>query len=232
LDFLSAGIGIVLQRKLTGPQLLKKLDRSAVLNTVFKVTNNRHFSMLVHQSFKGHRTFFSAADDNALCAFKAAYPSASWRDIARMFPAFTPRQLRERWHNYLCPTIKTSCWTDADDRQLIRLYNEFGRSWKAIAKCMGNRSPPDVKNRFRAVQNRIGADDDQGPTPSVLPPIHLIAPREAEFIMEYSAPPIEIQSREERERRDEVTKTGDLSMIVSVRPPDTPTEFSVRGLLT
>jgi hypothetical protein len=66
-------------------------------------------------------------------------------------PGFSPRQLRERLKNYLSPTLNTSSWTDDEDAELLRLHAELGRQWGIIARRMGNRSPPDVKNRFQAI---------------------------------------------------------------------------------
>jgi hypothetical protein len=103
---------------------------------------------------RDHKRFFSAEDDNMLRRLKSLPSERSWAQIADLMPPFTPRQLRERWINYLSPTIKWSTWTDVDDTELLRLYDELGPRWGAIGTQMGQRSASTVKNRWHAIKNR------------------------------------------------------------------------------
>jgi hypothetical protein len=108
----------------------------------------------VYGTLKGHRRFFSPRDDERLRQLKTDLQMMTWAQIAEIMPGFTARQLRERWCNYLCPSLKTSRWTDEEDRELMRLYAELGPLWGIIGRRMGNRSAPDIKNRFQAIRNR------------------------------------------------------------------------------
>jgi hypothetical protein len=103
---------------------------------------------------KGNRRFFSDEDDQFLRQYKAAVPELSWADIASHMPGFSPRQLRERWCNYLCPNLNLSQWTDEDDARLLQLHQQYGPAWRTIGTIMGNRSSPDVKNRFQSMRNK------------------------------------------------------------------------------
>jgi hypothetical protein len=76
-----------------------------------------------------------------------------WPDIAERMPGFKRRQLRERWCNYLSPDLKRSDWTSDEDAQLLRLRADFGPRWGLIGNCLGNRSGPDVKNRYKAIEH-------------------------------------------------------------------------------
>jgi hypothetical protein len=108
----------------------------------------------IYGTLKGYRRFFSPQDDDTLRQLKTDLQTMTWAQIADLMPGFTARQLRERWCNYLCPSLKTSRWTDDEDLELMRLYAELGPLWGIIGRRMGNRSAPDIKNRFHAVRNR------------------------------------------------------------------------------
>lgn len=46
----------------------------------------------------------------------------------------TGKQCRERWHNQLDPSIKTTEWTAEEEVILFRLHNEFGNRWAKISQ--------------------------------------------------------------------------------------------------
>jgi hypothetical protein len=159
--------------------------------------------MGIDQKTKHRKRFFSAFDDNTLCLIKDAYPSSSWREIASFMPGFTARQLRERWSNYLCPTLNASYWTDADDLKLMDLHQTIGSRWATIGKCMGNRSAPEVKNRFRNIQNRSGGSEEK-----------------AEWQTSFTTPPELMHFRM-------TSKKGETDRITR----STPMELSIQGIL-
>jgi hypothetical protein len=105
-------------------------------------------------TLKGHRRFFSPEDDQMLRRLKEESLSVTWGQIADRMPGFNVRQIRERWCNYLSPELKKNGWTEDEDRELMRLYAEVGPRWGIIGGRMGNRSAPDIKNRFQSVHNR------------------------------------------------------------------------------
>jgi glycerophosphoryl diester phosphodiesterase len=92
----------------------------------------------VFRTLKGHRRFFSSEDDQRLRRLKSDCPSLPWAQMAELMPGFSPRQLRERWCNYLSPSLKTSGWMEDEDRELLRLYTELGPRWCVIRGRMGN----------------------------------------------------------------------------------------------
>jgi hypothetical protein len=103
---------------------------------------------------KGQRRFFTVDDDRRLREFKNDPAGLSWINIAKLMPGFSPRQLRERWSNYLSPGLKTTSWTEEEDVELVQLHAELGPRWGIIGARMGNRSAPDTKNRFQALLHR------------------------------------------------------------------------------
>ena len=60
----------------------------------------------------------------------------------------TPKQIRERYLNYLRPNISHDKWTEDEDLQLLELIKEHGHRWKTIERFMCKRSQNQLKNRF------------------------------------------------------------------------------------
>jgi hypothetical protein len=116
----------------------------------------------IYGTLKGDRRFFSVEDDQTLRQLKTINPDMTWMQLADQMPGFSPRQLRERWCNYLSPGLKTGSWTPDEDRELIRLQDELGPRWRVIGTYLGNRSAPDIKNRFHCIHQRTKQSEDDG----------------------------------------------------------------------
>ncbi|CAK78854.1 unnamed protein product (macronuclear) [Paramecium tetraurelia] len=72
----------------------------------------------------------------------------------------TPKQVRERWMNYLNPILKKSSWTDREDHQLLSLAIENGKRWSMISKYLDGRTENQVKNRYKSLLHRIYQEQD------------------------------------------------------------------------
>lgn len=71
-----------------------------------------------------------------------------WTKIAACIGGRTGKQVRDRYLNYLKPSIKQKRWTPQEDELLESLYKEHGNKWSTIASCLGDRTENQVKNRF------------------------------------------------------------------------------------
>lgn len=71
-----------------------------------------------------------------------------WAVLGRQLGGRSARQCRERWVNYLAPTIRNEPWTEDEDRLLVEKINELGHSWTTICHFFNGRSENDVKNRW------------------------------------------------------------------------------------
>jgi hypothetical protein len=80
--------------------------------------------------------------------------SSDWATIAERMPGKNQRQCRERWTNYLAPTLNTAHWTREEDILLIQKYSEFGAKWVQVAAFFPNRTDSMMKNRFNKLQRR------------------------------------------------------------------------------
>ncbi|CAD8131694.1 unnamed protein product [Paramecium pentaurelia] len=73
----------------------------------------------------------------------------------------TSKQLRERWINYLDPSLIKikDPWTDREDLELIYQIQQKGKKWTDIAKQL-KRNENQVKNRYNGLLKRDEVDDD------------------------------------------------------------------------
>jgi hypothetical protein len=125
----------------------------------------------IYGTMKGHKRFFSPEDDSTLRSIKASFPRMSWSEVSEQMRGLSPRQLRERWCNYLSPSLNVNVWTAEDDQVLLGLHDELGPSWGVIGTRMDNRSAPDIKNRFHYLR-RGGVCRPRGRVPSLSTAVH------------------------------------------------------------
>ena len=57
-------------------------------------------------------------------------------------------QCRERWTNFVDPTLKSGPWTAEEDALLRSLYDECGNRWKQFTSALVGRSAMHIRRRF------------------------------------------------------------------------------------
>jgi hypothetical protein len=95
------------------------------------------------------RRKFSASEDDTLLQLVAKHGAYNWQQIARHLPGKTGRQCRDRFANYLVPTLSHEPWSTAEDFVLTQEFRQIGPRWAQIAACLPGRSSNAVKNRWR-----------------------------------------------------------------------------------
>ena len=71
-----------------------------------------------------------------------------WDQIALSMPGRTGRQCRDRFNNYLEPSLTNGPWTLEEDILLEQKVYEVGQHWNIIAKFFKGRSTNNIKNRW------------------------------------------------------------------------------------
>ena len=92
-------------------------------------------------------------EDEKLCALVAKLGSDGlWNKISEAF-CFTrsPKQCRERWQNFLDPSLNTSSWMPDEDDLLLKLHAIHGPSWAQIASSFPGRTNDRVKRRVKTL---------------------------------------------------------------------------------
>ncbi|MDR1597830.1 MAG: hypothetical protein LBR89_02745 [Holosporales bacterium] len=89
---------------------------------------------------------FSPAEDALLLFLVEKHGCNQWCIVAPLMNR-TLRQCRERWQNYLSPTVRIAPWTHREEQLLLTLVGEIGKHWAEIGRQL-TRSEADVKNHY------------------------------------------------------------------------------------
>ena len=104
---------------------------------------------------KCYRQKFTVDEDNKLKSIICRLGTKDWNAVSRVMGTKNPRQCRERWRNYLNPTLKNEEWTLDEDIILVQKYKEYGSRWSKIAKFLRGRSVNSLRNRWQALLKNI-----------------------------------------------------------------------------
>lgn len=72
----------------------------------------------------------------------------NWVEISKGLPGRTPKQIRDRYMNYLRDGLNKSPWTLQEDFLLIQMHKYVGPKWSKMAIKLPGRSANDIKNRW------------------------------------------------------------------------------------
>lgn len=116
------------------------------------------FQMFQRYSLTGRKPHpkvkFTPSEDERLTSLVNRFGDSDWNLISQHMGNRNPRQCRERWTNYLSPTVNSSPWTPEDDRRLQELQAEFGSKWVKISHHFPNRTDTNIKNRWMVLQRQ------------------------------------------------------------------------------
>ena len=101
------------------------------------------------------RTRFTKEEDERLKQLVSYQDPPNWNDIARYMHHRTARQCRERYNNYLRPTLTNGPWTEEEDYLLTSLYEKHGPKWSLIAQNFTGRSAVNVKNHHSSLVSQL-----------------------------------------------------------------------------
>jgi hypothetical protein len=74
-------------------------------------------------------------------------------------PWRTPRQCRERYNAYLCPTINSTPWSAAEDELLLAQFSRHGSQWAEYRSFFKRRTLAAIRNRLRVLLSREWRDE-------------------------------------------------------------------------
>ena len=94
---------------------------------------------------------FTPEEDQKLSQLVLQHGSKDWIKISTLMETRNPRQCRERWNNYLNPSLRTDPFSTEEDLLLDQKYAEYGPRWNKIAKFFNNRSDNSLRNRWMMI---------------------------------------------------------------------------------
>jgi hypothetical protein len=80
-----------------------------------------------------------------------------WGKVCERMPGRTAKQCRERWANYLDPSLLKTPFTQTEDEILLALQKEHGNKWSLISRQLPGRTENAVKLRYHALMRAYGA---------------------------------------------------------------------------
>jgi hypothetical protein len=95
-----------------------------------------------------HRQKFSLSEDAALVRLVGLHGPGNWGHIAMHMPGRTSRQCRDRFANYLAPSLTQGPWSRDEDWIILEKVRQIGLHWAQIAASLPGRSSNAVKNRW------------------------------------------------------------------------------------
>ena len=118
----------------------------------FSLPNYNYFP-LAAQPFLKKRNFsikikFTPEEDQKLLQLVAEHGAKDWIKIASLIGTRNARQCRERYKNYINPSLRKDNWTKEEDELLLEKYQQYGGKWNKISKFFVNRSDNHLRNRW------------------------------------------------------------------------------------
>ena len=101
------------------------------------------------------RQKFTQEEDELLRKLVAELGDYDWNTIASRMNGRTPRQCRERYRNYLSPSLVNGPWTQDEELLLIQKFRQHGPRWAKIVQYFKNRSDVNIKNHWASISHRI-----------------------------------------------------------------------------
>ncbi|KAK8867250.1 hypothetical protein M9Y10_010227 [Tritrichomonas musculus] len=100
------------------------------------------------KSKKNSRFHFTKEEDDKIKELVNQFGTKSWTVIAAFMNGRNPKQIRDRYSNYLMPGIFHGEWSKEEDDLLIKKFKEYGSKWSIIQNFFPNRSSNSIKNRW------------------------------------------------------------------------------------
>lgn len=83
-----------------------------------------------------------------------------WDAISEKLPGRTPKQIHDRYINYLRDGLKAEPWSKEEDDILMKMYKLIGPKWSKMMINLPGRSGNDIKNRWHKHLIKLSGDFD------------------------------------------------------------------------
>jgi hypothetical protein len=111
------------------------------------------------QTSKGKNKF--TYEEDLIISWFVREHGPNFMNIQLFVPNRTAKQCREKWKNYLDPTIKQEAFSREENTLLIEKYFEKKGKWSLIAKFFNGRTDVKLKNQFDYLKRNQYIDFNQ-----------------------------------------------------------------------
>lgn len=99
------------------------------------------------------RRKFTPEEDKMLIDLHSQY-GPEWELISALMHDRNERQCKDRYMNYLDPSINREPFTEEEDNLIAQKYLEMGPKWMLMTQYFNNRTEASLKNRFQLLDRR------------------------------------------------------------------------------
>lgn len=103
---------------------------------------------------KKTRSAFTPEEDKIIKEFVQKNGPKTWKQLSHILAGRTPRQIRERYKNYLDPDVHFCEFTDEEDLKLLNLASVYQKKWCKLREHFPNRTDVHLKNRYNLLIRR------------------------------------------------------------------------------
>lgn len=117
-------------------------------NYIQNMTSLSHYYFILSMQSTNNRRHFTKEEDMEIRTL-VTRNGFKWDLISTLLPGHTPRQIRDRYVNYLipCQSLRHQ-WTLEEDMKLTQMYNQYGPKWTMFSNFFVGRTPNSIKNRW------------------------------------------------------------------------------------
>ncbi|KAK3032251.1 hypothetical protein RJ639_037425 [Escallonia herrerae] len=108
---------------------------------------------------------WSKEEDDKLKAYIQRYGNWNWRQLPK-FAGLSRcgKSCRLRWMNYLRPGLKHGSYSKQEEDLILKLYDELGTKWSAMAEKLPGRTDNEIKNYWHTyLKKRAKSSTKQTP---------------------------------------------------------------------
>jgi hypothetical protein len=119
---------------------------------------------------KNSQRRFTREEDEKIMQAVASYGTRAWEMVAgAVGGGRNTRQVRERWNQYLRPTLELG-YTQAEDARVLELVAQYGRRWAMIGAMLRTKSDVSVRNRYRILAKQSARKEKLPTAPTFIEP--------------------------------------------------------------